>query len=78
MFLGMLLLVVALWSACGGGAGGSSVTTITTPGTPPGTYGITITAATTAAPGQPSLSHQVSVFVQVYQCPPATCGPPEP
>ena len=56
--LGLLMLVMTYWVACGGGAGGGG-----NPGTPPGTYTLTVTGTYTS--GSTNLSHKLTLTLVV-------------
>jgi hypothetical protein len=58
-----LLLVMGAMAACGGGGGGGDSPPQSNPGTPPGTYTLTVTGTCTSGPA--SLSHSVSLTLQV-------------
>jgi hypothetical protein len=58
----VLLLVMLAMPACGGGGSGQ-VTPPNSPGTPPGTYALTVTG--TCSLGSTSLSHSVNLTLQV-------------
>jgi hypothetical protein len=58
--LGACLLMVMLWSACGGGA-----QVIHTPGTPPGTYTVDVTATVTSATTSSTLTHDFKFTLTV-------------
>jgi hypothetical protein len=57
-----LLLLMGAMTACGGGGGGGSPPQ-SNPGTPPGTYTLTVTGAYTS--GSTNLSHSVEFTLQV-------------
>ena len=57
--LAATLLLVLAWSACGGGGGGGGGR----PGTPPGTYQLTVGGISTS--GSASLQHQVALTLKV-------------
>jgi hypothetical protein len=59
--LGACLLMVMLWSACGGG--GSMV--IVTPGTPAGTYMLDVSATVTSAATSSTLTHNFKFTLKV-------------
>ncbi|MGA2607045.1 MAG: FG-GAP-like repeat-containing protein [Terriglobia bacterium] len=58
--LGACLLLVMLWSACGGGA-----QVIHTPGTPAGTYTLDVTATVTSAATSSTLTHDFKFMLTV-------------
>jgi hypothetical protein len=58
-----LLLVMGTEAACGGGGGGGGNSPPNNPGTPPGTYTLTITGTCTS--GSTNLSHSVNLTLQV-------------
>ena len=58
--LGTLTLLVTLWTACGGG--GSSV--VHSPGTPAGTYTLTVTATVTSNSATLKHSENLELTVQ--------------
>ena len=61
-FLGVSLIAGALLAACGGGGGR---TIIHTPGTPPGTYSLTVTGAASPATGSAQVTHSLNLTLTV-------------
>ena len=58
--LGACLLLVMLWTACGGGA-----QVVHTSGTPPGTYTVDVTATATSATPPSTLTHDFKFSLTV-------------
>jgi hypothetical protein len=58
--LGACLLMVMLWSACGGGA-----QVVHTPGTPAGTYTLDVSATVTSAATSSKLTHDLKLTLTV-------------
>ncbi len=58
--LGTVTLLVALWTACGGG----STNVVHNPGTPAGSYNLTVTATVTS--GSSTLNHSASLGLTVH------------
>jgi hypothetical protein len=58
--LGASLLLVVLWSACGGGA-----QAVHTPGTPPGTYTLDVSATVTSTAPPSTLTHNFKFTLTV-------------
>jgi len=61
--LGFSLTMILLWSACGGGGGGAVVQT--TPGTPSGTYALSVTGTVTSAATSNKLTHTLPLILTV-------------
>ena len=63
MSLATALLVVILWASCGGGGGGGGGGG--SPGTPAGSYTLTLTGTYTSTSGGPNLTHTATVKLTV-------------
>lgn len=60
--LGFSLMMILLWSACGGGGG---MVVQTTPGTPSGTYALSVTGTVTSAATSNKLTHNLPLTLTV-------------
>ena len=60
--LGFSLMMILLWSACGGGGG---MVVQTTPGTPSGTYALSVTGTVTSAATSNKLTHTLPLILTV-------------
>jgi hypothetical protein len=60
--VGVCLMMMLFWSACGGGGGG---TAMQTPGTPAGTYTLSVNATVTSATTSNNLTHSLTLSLTV-------------